>query len=57
MNLDVIVPRTAGVERRHDGAKPERAVGSGDEMATISETGVVVFALLVSVPEIDHCSM
>jgi hypothetical protein len=33
LNLDVIVPRTAGVERRHDGAKAERAVGSGDDMA------------------------
>ena len=27
MNLDVIVPRTAGVERRHDGAKPEPPSG------------------------------
>src|SRR5262245_65747347 len=26
-------------------------------MATISETGVVVFALLISMPEIDHRSM
>jgi hypothetical protein len=26
-------------------------------MATISGTDVVVFALLVSMPEIDHCSM
>jgi hypothetical protein len=25
-------------------------------MATISETDVVVFALLISMPEIDHCS-
>src|SRR5215831_16000781 len=52
----MIVPRAAGVERRHDGAKAERAVGPGDDMATISETDVVVFALLISMPEIDHCS-
>src|SRR5262249_28139804 len=32
------------------------AVEPGDDMATISETGVVVFALLISMPEIDHRS-
>jgi hypothetical protein len=29
------VPRAARVERRHDGAKAERTVGAGDDMATI----------------------
>src|SRR6516225_233747 len=33
LNLDVIMPRAAGVERRHDGAKAERTVGRGDDMA------------------------
>jgi hypothetical protein len=36
--------------------KAERAVGSSYDVATISETGVVVFALLISMPEIDHRS-
>ncbi len=56
MNLDVIVPRAAEVDRRHDGAKAKRAVGPSEDMATISETDVVVFASLISMPEVDHCS-
>src|SRR5262249_29648285 len=56
LNLDVIVPGTAGVDCWHDGAKAERAVGAGDDMATVSEPDIVVFALLISVPEIDHRS-
>jgi hypothetical protein len=36
--------------------KAERAVGSSYDVATISETGVVVFALLISMPEINHRS-
>src|SRR5262245_32140837 len=48
------MPRAASVDRRHNGAKPERAVGPGDDMAPISEAVVVVFALLVCMPEIDH---
>src|SRR5262245_56029831 len=54
LNLDVIVPRAAGGNRRHNGAKTERAVGSGDDMAPVSEAGVVVFAPLICMPEIDH---
>jgi hypothetical protein len=34
--------------------KAKRAVGSGYDVATISETNVVVFALFISMPEIDH---
>src|SRR3974390_3765244 len=49
------MPRAAGVERRHDGAKAERAVGPGDDMTTISETDIVVLASLISMPEINHC--
>src|SRR6516225_1644684 len=52
----MVVPRAAGVDRRHDSVKAERAVGSSYNVATISETGVVVFALLISMPEIDHRS-
>ena len=52
----MIVPRATGVERRHDGAKAERAVGPGDDVATISETDVVVFTLLIRMPEIDYGS-
>ena len=50
----MVVPRAARVDRRHDSVKAERAVGSGYDVATISETNVVVFALLISMPEIDH---
>jgi hypothetical protein len=41
LNLDVIVSRAARVRRRHDCAKAERTVGSGDDMATIPEADVV----------------
>ena len=34
----------------------ESAIRPGDDMATISETDVVIFALLIGVPEIDHGS-
>src|SRR5262249_10953545 len=50
------MPRAAGVERRHDGAKAERTVGRGDDMASISETDVVVLAFVIGMPEIDHRS-
>jgi hypothetical protein len=56
LNLDMVVPRAAGVDRRHDSVKAERAVGSSYDVATIPETGVVVFAIVISMPEIDHCS-
>jgi hypothetical protein len=56
MNLNVVVPRAPGVDRRHDSVKAERAVGSSYDVATISETGVVIFAFLISMPEIDHRS-
>jgi hypothetical protein len=54
LNLDVIVPCAAGIELRHDGAKAKSAVEPGGDMATISETDIVVFALVISMPEIDH---
>jgi hypothetical protein len=37
-------------------SRTERAVRRGDDMSTISEAGIVVFAFLVSMPEIDHSS-
>ena len=52
----MIVPRAAEVDRRHDGAKAKHAIGPGKDMATISETDVVVFASLISMPEVDYCS-
>ena len=56
LDFDVIVPRAARVDGGHNSSKAVCAVGSGDEMAAISKTDVVVFALLVRVPQIDHCS-
>ena len=50
------MPCAAGVDSRHDGAKAEKPVGPGADMAAISEAGVVVFAPLISMPEIDRCS-
>src|SRR6516225_7528710 len=50
----MVVPRAARVDRRHVGVKAERAVGAGYDVATISETGVVIVALLISMPDIDH---
>src|SRR3974390_1604017 len=48
------MPRRAGGEPRHDGAKAEPAIGPGDDMTTISETDIVVLASLISMPEINH---
>src|SRR5262249_20608497 len=56
LNLDVIMPRAAGVDRRHDGAKTERAVVSSGDVSTISKTYVVVLAFFIGMPEIDHGS-
>jgi hypothetical protein len=56
LNLDVVMPCATRVGRWNDGAKVESAVRPGDDVATISETDVVVFALLIGMPEIDHCS-
>src|SRR5262249_13541060 len=53
LHLDVIVPGTAGIDRRHDSAEAERAVRPRDDVATITETGVVVFALLIRMPQIN----
>src|SRR6516225_12368512 len=50
----MVVPRAARVDPRHASVKAKRAVGSGYDVATISETNFVVFALLNSMPEIDH---
>ena len=54
LNLDVIVPCAAGIELRHDGVEAKSAVEPGGDMATITETDIVVFALVISMPEIDH---
>ena len=56
LNLDMVVPRAAGVERRHDGAKTECTVRPRNDMPTIFEAYVVVFTILISMPEIDHRS-
>src|SRR5438067_3877599 len=47
LNLDVIVPCAAGVELRHDGVEAKNTVEPGGDMATISETDIVVFALVI----------
>src|SRR5690242_17404442 len=52
----MVVPRAAGVGRRHDGVKAERTVWLGDDMATIAKANIVVFAILIGMPEIDHRS-
>ena len=54
LNLDVIVPCAAGIELWHDGAKAKSAVEPGGDMASITETDIVVFALVISMPEVDH---
>ena len=54
LNLDVIVPCAAGIDRRRDGTETKSAVGPGGDMAAISEIGIVVFALVVRMPEVDH---
>src|ERR1700720_1294448 len=52
----MVVPRAAGRERRHDGVKAERTVRLRDDMATIAKADIVVFAILIGMPEINHRS-
>lgn len=52
----MVVPRAAGIERRHYGVKAERTVGFGDDMAAIAKADVVVFAIFIGMPEINHRS-
>jgi hypothetical protein len=54
LNLDVIAPCAAGIELRRDGVEAKCAVEPGGDMATIAETDIVVFALVISMPEVDH---
>ncbi len=54
LNLDVIMLGAAGIDRRHDRAEAKSAVGPGGDMAAISETGSVIFALVIGMPEVDH---
>lgn len=54
LNLNVVVPRPAGIDCRHDSVKAERAVRPGYDVAAIPEPDVVVFARLVGMPEFDH---
>ena len=54
LNLDVVVSRAARVELRHNGAKAECTVGTGNDVTTISKADAVVLALVIGVPEIDH---
>src|ERR1700746_3650055 len=56
LNFDMVVPGAAGIERRHDSVKAERTVQFGDHMATIAKADIVVFAILIGMPEINHRS-
>src|SRR5260370_40031270 len=56
LQLDVIVTGAAGIERGHDGAEAIAALAIGKEVAAIAEAGIVVFAALIGVPEIDERS-
>jgi hypothetical protein len=53
VNLDVVVSRAAGIEAWHDGAEREATFSVGENVATQAVTGVVVIALIVSVPQIN----
>src|ERR1700720_218113 len=50
----MVVPRAAGIERRHDGVKAERTVRLRNDMATIAKADIVVFAILIGMPEFNH---
>jgi len=54
VNLDVIVPGATGIKLWHDGAETKRALESSGDVATLSKADIVVFALVISMPEIDH---
>src|SRR5262249_42594950 len=54
LDLHVVVAGAPGIERRQDGAEAVAAGLVGEEVAAIAEAGIVVFAALVGVPEIDQ---
>ena len=50
----MIVAGAAGVERGQNGAEAVAALGIGEQVPAIAESGIVVRAVLVGVPEIDE---
>src|SRR5205814_1004198 len=54
LHLDVDMPRAPGVFRRNDGLQAIVPLSVGELMAAIAKAAVVVFAVLVRVPEIEQ---
>src|SRR5215467_9526429 len=54
LHLDVVVAGAAGVERRQDGAEAVAALHIGEHVSAIAKAGIVVFAALVGVPQVDE---
>src|SRR5215203_4317361 len=50
------MPCPTRINCRHDRMKVKSAVCTGDDVATIPKSSVVVFAPIVGVPEINHCA-
>src|SRR5260370_4367695 len=54
LDLDVKMSGPAGVEAGHDGSERVVSLGIREQVAAQAETLVVVFALIVGMPQIDE---
>ena len=57
LHFDMIVAGATRIERRQDSAEAIATLTIGEEVSAIAEAGIVVFALLISMPEVDQRSL
>lgn len=50
------MPCAAGIEARHDSMEIKSALIVGENVAAQAETGVVVIAFTIRMPEVDQCA-
>lgn len=56
LNLEMEVPRAAGIERRYDGVEPPAPLVVSKLMTAEPETSAVVIAVLVRLPDLNEAS-
>jgi hypothetical protein len=57
LHFDVIVTGAARIDRGHDGAETIATLIIGKDVSAIAEAGVVVFPVLIGMPEVDKRSV
>ena len=57
LHFDVIVTGAAWIKGGQDGAETITTLGVSKEVSAIAEAGIVVFAALIGMPQIDEGSL